>query len=432
VLAAVELCIGEPRRFRRLYDCLLRAYLGADRQARWFANAAAAQGNERLRAFLAARLDDVRKSEPAPEWVQTLVSYREILSLDPGGRFAKGLLAGNPAELEEVSRSLHLTGEAWLATEVVRSAKEVAVSKEDAAFRAHIPTLRKVAAEPRFASLRDDVYATLVNRYTAIPGRPIHTDLRDALVAAWRNPWLERNDSAWGGVSPAARKMVAGWLTLHVISQFFEVLSDDPGQDRSRFAFWSQYHERMDAVYIALGSSAYHSSRPDVAKLKRELEGRLLRLQSPNPSLNAFIMFIGSQVVVEFSQYGNSAFRYRRADAPIDGTTDQIPIGQLRRAPLGIRMIHSAARGLTWQQRFAQELGLGSNVLSQHSDATQTASPSFTQIDAFVWEHRLRLENLWPKGGNIWICASNEDPEITRRLKAWGFAYKQGKGWWRA
>lgn len=280
VLVAVERYVGEPRRFRRLYDRLLRAYLGADRQAKWFTNAAAAQGNERLRAFLAARLDDVRKSEPAPEWVRTLAVYPEVLSKDPGRRFADGLLAGNPAELEEVSRSLHLTGEAWLAAEVVRSAKDVAVSTEDATFRARIPTLLKVASEPRFASLRDDVYAALVNRYAAIPGRPIHTELRDALVAAWRNPWLALNDSAWGRVSPEARKMVAGWLKQEVIRQFFEVLSDDSGQDRSRFAFWSQYHERMDDVYIALGSNAYDSKRPDLVKLKKDLEGRLLRLNA--------------------------------------------------------------------------------------------------------------------------------------------------------
>jgi hypothetical protein len=457
VLVAVERYVRERRRFRRLYDCLLRAYLGADRQAKWFASPAAAQGNERLRAFLAASLDDVRKSEPVPEWVQTLASHPEVLSSDPGRRFADGLLAGNPTEFADLSRSLHLTGEAWLATEVVRSAKDVAVSKEHTAFGAHIPALLKVAAEPRFASLRDDVYATVVDRYAAIPGRPIHTHLRDALVAAWRNPWLPLNDSAWGRVSSDARAMVAGWLKQHVIRQFFELLADDWRQDRSRFEFWSQYHEQMTDVYIALGNDAYYSREPELVKLRKDLDGRLLRLNASPDTINAFVMFIDDHVVVEFSQKGNAAYRYDRRSSPVDGAQHVFTVSQLKRADIGNQMRHIGARGLTWQQRFALALGLDAVTRSARvsnqatapsrawqqqsplqpriSEATratsQPAAPSIDDVSRLAFRHRLRWDNHRARGGNVWVYTSDEDPEISRQLKAWGFAYKPGKGWWR-
>jgi hypothetical protein len=35
---------------------------------------------------------------------------------------------------------------------------------------------------------------------------------------------------------------------VDIIRQFFDVLSDDRGQDRGRFEFWSRYYEQMDEV----------------------------------------------------------------------------------------------------------------------------------------------------------------------------------------
>ncbi|HEX5959519.1 MAG TPA: EH signature domain-containing protein, partial [Hyphomicrobiaceae bacterium] len=341
------------------------------------------------------------------------------------------------------------------------------VSKEHTAFGAHIPALLKVAAEPRFASLRDDVYATVVDRYAAIPGRPIHTHLRDALVAAWRNPWLPLNDSAWGRVSSDARAMVAGWLKQHVIRQFFELLADDWRQDRSRFEFWSQYHERMHDVYIVLGSAAYYSNRPDLVKLRKVLDGRLLKLNASPDTINAFIMFIGKDVIVEFSQTANAAYRYDRHNAPVGRAERVFTVPQLKRKDIGTRMLHKGAHGLTWQQRFRRELGLGSDASPSPSHRSQygapadhvaaprqtwqhraqsarpssspatspmpkTASPSLGDVAEFARKRSLKWENLRPRGGNVWVYAGGDDLAISRQLKAWGFAYKQGKGWWRA
>jgi hypothetical protein len=341
------------------------------------------------------------------------------------------------------------------------------VGKDHQSFISHIPALLAIAREQRFEALRDEIYARLVTRYADIPSHPVHADLRDALVAAWKNPWLARNASAWSrhDVTAEARRMVAGWLKLDLIHQFFDVLSDDRGQDRSRFEFWSRYYEQMDDVYIALGTSAFYSGSPDLVKLRRDLDGRLLKLNSTGADTNAFIMFMGNVVVVEFSQKGNAAYRYRRSDAPISDATRTIGISQLKCSPPGIRMLHMR----DWQRQFSRELGHSADVrrgtahpllpaatqrpaghraqtwlqqaTAHHANSAPIASarptnngapPSPADVAAFAQRHSLNWANQRPKGGNLWVLAEQADSEITRQLKVWGFAYRPGRGWWRA
>ncbi len=472
LLGAAERQGQEPRRFRRLFDALRHAYLGVDRgdrDAHWFNREDAGQGNERLRQFLEGRFARVLQPEPAPEWVHTLASYPEILSSDPGRRFASDLLAGSWWGFDAACRGLGITGASWLAAETVRSAIEAAVEQEDhRTFVSHIPALLGVASEQRFASLRDEIFVALVTRYASVPGRPVHAPLRDTLVSAWKNPWLKQNDSHWGRVQEDVRKMVAGWLKLDVIRQFFEVLSDDRGQDRSRFEFWSQYHEQMDDVYIALGSSAYYSSSPDLVRLRQALEGRLLKLKHHLPDINAFIMFMGNDVVVEFSQRSNAAYCYELRHAPVGPYDRVVTIPQLKRRDTGDRMIHGRAGGLAWQEHFARDLKLDSkvqppvhhrapprfemrNVATQNSarqaghlrnlaphGSRQTApnnqrAPSQTQdIHAFLRKHNLNWRDNRPKGGNLTIFTGMDHSDIVRQLTHWGFAYSQkGRFWWR-
>jgi hypothetical protein len=468
LLGAVDRHAGEPRWFRRLFDILRKTYLNANREADWFTRTDVGRGNERLRQFLERNFARVVKIEPVLDWVRTLSEYPEILSTEPGRRFARDLLAGDWQGLETTCRGLGITGGSWLVREAVRSAKDVAVGTADhEAFKLHISALLGLASEQRFAPLRDEIYAALVTRYADIPARPVHPELRDALIAAWKNPWLVRNDSAWGLVSPEARKMVAGWLKLDLLRQFFDVLSEDRGQDRSRFEFWSRHHEQMDDVYIALGPNAYYSQRPDLVRLRHALDGRLLQLKSPGADTHAFIMFMGDDVVVEFSQNGNAAYRYRRTCAPVHDALRTATIRLLKNQDRGTRMLHKGAHGLTWQQRFAQALGFDQDwrPATTHRLSTGTArlgpvdrlawreqpsvhnpgrgsgrptSPTDAdvhtlpgEVAAFARRHNLRLEDHRHDGGYLWVHGGDARPEISRQMKAWGFAYRPGRGWWR-
>jgi hypothetical protein len=47
-----------------------------------------------------------------------------------------------------------------------------------------------------------------------------------------------------------------------------------------------------------------------------------------------------------------------------------------------------------------------------------------TRVGGFIEDNRA-------KGGALWICATDHNPDASRVLRSWGFAYKLGKGWWK-
>ena len=77
--------------------------------------------------------------------------------------------------------------------------------------------------DKRFATLRDEILAGLIERYHRCKAADVHKELRDFAVAAWKNPWLPLNEMAWGLVSPAARQMISNWLKDHFIYEFFNL-----------------------------------------------------------------------------------------------------------------------------------------------------------------------------------------------------------------
>ena len=409
----------EPRPFRRLYDGLLRAYLNIDRQADWFRSASATNGNEAIRAFLAGTFHIAEPVEPMPDWVMAVRSYPELLSPRPGDRFAGAWLAGETAEFKDVTQRLGLTGASWLASETILAALNLAVAVPDRLFVNHISALLSAAGEQRFQSLRDEIYAGLLSRYSSMASPAIHAELRDALVGAWKNPWLARNGSAWGRVPEKARQMVAGWLKLELIHQFFEVLSDKAWQDTGRFEFWRTYHNRMDQVNFGLSRSAFRSNDPDFRKFKSDADGLIFELANGTSKNHAFIMCMSETVVVEFSEKGNAARQYRRDQLPFDLSQGVINIGDLRQEQ-GHRMLHASAKGQTWQERFAQAL-----------EPAAAREPTIFDISMFARRSKIEFADLRPQGGNIWLYTSDANAEIVSQLTAWSFQYRPSRGWWR-
>jgi hypothetical protein len=451
LLRHVESYRHDPRRFRRLYDGLLRAYLSVDRQRPWFAAATVREGNEALRAFLASNFAVIRDIEPTPDWVLALTTYPEVISTDPGRRFADDWLTGGGKEFRNASERLALTGDSWLANQILESALTSACALDDEAFMTYIPTFLAAGAEPRFRSLRDDVYAALLTRYAAARSPRVHPTLRDALVHTWKNPWLARNDSAWARVSDRARRMVAGWLKLDLIHQFFDVLSDRAWQDTGRFQFWRAYHEQMDEVYFALSRAAFRSSDPDLKRFIAAADGLIFELTQGTSQNHAFIMCMKDVAVVEFSEKGNAAYLYARDALNLEPNRPSISIHELKKRPPGRRMIHGFAEGLTWQERFARDLGSGrirSSAVSLATSMPARAAPwpastatrgpakpsrsSFQDIVAFTQGLGIAIEDHRSKGGSLWLRVDDSDPEISSKIVALGFRYRPGRGWWRA
>lgn len=456
LLGSVAGYAHDARRFRRLYHGLLQSYLTTDRDAGWFDTKAARIGNEQLRQFLHGCFDNIRHLEPPLPWTQALAEHFDILSETPTERFVRLWHTGNQAAFRDAIERLEIAGSSWLVAATLNDVVAAAAKQDDAAFVAQIPEFLDVVRKPRFQSIRDDILVALITRYSRSAKRIVHPALRDALIDAWKNPWLERNQSAWGRVPDAARKMVSGWLKRDLIHQFFEVLSEDAGQDHRRFEFWIDYHEEMDDVYFALGPRSFHSSHPDLIKLRRKLDGRLVELIGSLPNGNAFVMCLGNTVAVEFSTTGNAAFLYSREQLNIKPTCEPVLLSDLKLTDAE-RLIHRDTGSGKWEKAFAARLRStakhrrsGNTPARQGASSTQsskaatgsgwrppTARPERTRpvsaqtINQYASERGIKVDDKRSIGGSLWLRIDNADPDISKTLTAWGFKYATRKGWWR-
>lgn len=414
---------NDQRRYRLLYAGLLNAYLLLDRAASWFLEPEAQTGNGALRAFLEHARLQFPSNGLRPDWVDALAFYPEVLSENPGPRFAHSLLTGHTTELEDACKRLGIQGTSWLSADVFRSAISEASSKSDGAFAAHLPALLTALDDDKFRALRDEALAQLLMRYSSMSSPIPHPMLRDSVIAAWKAPWLERNAAAWGRVTSTARQMVASWLKLEAIHQFFEVLSEDGRQDKSRFEFWRGYHDHMHDVYFALGREAYRSESADMTKLKKDVEGRLFELTGPDPKTNAFIMRIGDVVFVEFSNKGNAAYRYWTSDIQFQFDQKAVAVPYLKRQPPGVKLSHHAG----WQSLFAQHLpGSGTAPIV----GALVAKSTLDQLKWFARAQQISIEDNTANGGNLWLLTDDTHRAIAHKLAGLGGTYKRGRGWW--
>src|SRR6516165_4982183 len=194
---------------------------------------------------------------------------------------------------------------------------DAATRKDDATFQQYLPGLLDLLAKHPLAI--NAGVAKLLTRYRTCRTVTIHPGLRDFTVAQWGNPWLSLNRAKWSLVGDDARAMVADWLKLVLIQQFFSLLAADGTNDTRRLKFWERYHDSIDDMYFALGDTARWHRGADFQDIRKKMAGRLLNLHSAGPpNNNAFIMCIGNFVVVEFGITGNACYIFRR---------DQLPLG---------------------------------------------------------------------------------------------------------
>jgi len=430
----------EPRAFAKLYGRLLRAYFGhADTSKRGDAD------REPLREFLAARADIARDLPFRPSWAQAIAEHPGLLDKHPGRQFADEMLADKRTSINQVSEQLGLTGEAWLSGAVLREATAVAVGADDEGFKTHLPAILRTINDKRFATLRDEILAGLIERYNRCEAADVHKELRDFAVAAWKNPWLPLNEMAWGRVSAAARQMIRNWLKDHFIYEFFNRVAEDGHGDRNRFEFWRSYLLHIKDMYFLLGRSTLASSDRNIQTLIQKLEGRQRQLTGPDASNNAFIMLIGDAAIVEFSQQNNATYVYRTDNfpVPLDGQ-GSVNIRDLRSWVCVEWLIHRPS----WQELFEQRLralfniapdggghGRAALALAFTSSPTPPAGRKKAGFDVIELRNLMEQENLkWDdqraRGGNLWVRSDDVPPRVRMRLVEWGFELKQGKGWW--
>lgn len=457
VLDGVDTWQKRPAAFRRCYQGLARSYFTYDPVSK-DAPASAKTNWRTLRAYLGDRQKFIEDSRLNPAWVDTALKNRQLFSDRPCDGYVDALLRGDSTVVDQLCEHMGINKASWFLRELVLAQVRRATKLEDTSFQELLPRLLSVLAANEV--LRDRGMILLLDRYAEIAGTPLNQLLREQAVNWWGNPWLPSNETRWGGVTDAARSMVADWLKLEFIETFFTKLAEDGLGDPRRMNFWKQYVKAIDHIEFALGTAARSATSPDLALLRKKMAGLICTLDAPGTN-NAFIMRMGSLVAVEFSGLGNAFYGYdAHKSVPFD---TKAPLRLAVGTPNSLKHKGASILRLShqdgihnwdkWEDMFAatlrQEFGIEPSAKAPvPRRSAQAVSPGMTSLSSasvqysraalsrFAREHRLTIDDKSAVGGNLWVLAEhhaqvNSASLVTETLLAWGFKRRAGKGWWK-
>jgi EH_Signature domain len=486
VLEGVDQWLGEPRKFRRCYQGLLRSYFACDTEPT-DTPPATRKNWERLRHYLDQRAPAIVDPHVNPDWVTTLVASRHLYSDLPGEPYAAAMLRGDSSGLDTLCECLGIGPGSWFLRRLLQAQIAKATRLGDAAFRKALPALLETLAGHRV--LRDRGLELLLERSATIAGLPPHDALRDAALRWWGLPWVPGNQLRWRGVGEAARGMAADWIKAALIDTYFAQCSDDGPGDRRRAEFWKRYVKSMRTVRYVLAPQALRSATYEAAGAHSgwgrfdAIDGLAAELSDAPHAASALVMSMGGALIVEFAAAGDALWAYDlRAALPFDLHT---ALRSAEGAPNSLRSSRAVMRvehrdGVDgwrrWEQRceaaLIQQFDLrpggapaqGRSEFVDLSDSTSSAAPapafdaaagrqrprdcvgedvhwqtaeagvvpySRTDLQVLARVHALTLDDQSLHGGKLWVRVDAGDVRIERILARWGFQHAPGTGWWR-
>jgi hypothetical protein len=385
-----------------------------------------------------------------PEWAEMIEDHADLLTEDPVSRYARKLLEGDPEEVNQIKSKLEIQDGSWLMHRLILAQIAAATRESDVSFGSRTNALLRLLE--KHPLLENAGLALILDRYAAIRLREPNTVLRDRAVSSWGNPTFRRHSPQWSRVSESAKEMIAKWAKLDIIKEFFEILSEDRLTDQRRLKFWQRYHEQIDGMYFALGSTALNAQDADAKRVRTKMGEHLLVLKrGGSPSNNAFIMLMGEIVVVEFGLKGNACFFYKKEGLPFSLRYEVSGDGEGLRSPNHLeRLIHKDSSFQTWEDKFeaalqardirtrarasprSQAPRVAAPDLQETSDAGSSNNFSRRALEAFVREHQLVVADNTDRGGNVWVISPAQSGPIANVLRSWGFSYSDKRqSWWR-
>lgn len=457
----------EPRKFRKCYQGLLNSYLNfpADDSS----TDVEKRNWEHLRSYLRKQLRLILTVEPIASWIHVLEAHENLLKPDPCKRYAEGLREGKWDELEELAQGLAISSASWVWKEAVLAhVQAVADIRADIAFRQELD-LALHALEGKRVPLGDELRktgtASLLRRYARCSDHPQHEALLDQALHCFGKPWLNR--TAWDAYvgDEDALRLIDGWTKTGLIQDFFQLLADDGVADLSRMRFWPQFVPVISDIWFAMGSYAHDSRDPKYVKLRQRIgRERILKFAGSSYTNNAFIMRMGPFYLIEFGQKGRAAYlvhadRWKEPLTP--HATVQLSVPRFVSMG-GEQMRHSP---LPWEKTFCNVIcprigwwpgspppkptvrrteSLASrpteskknNPSTQRSEASGAAhdteeDPVFAALMSRLAGFGMKIEDLRPRGGGLWVRADAKDLTLNRLLLGQGFTYSGGNGWWK-
>jgi hypothetical protein len=158
-------------------------------------------------------------------------------------------------------------------------------------------------------------------------------------------------------------------------------------------------------------------------------------------------MRIGNALAVEFGQNNNACFLFAWEQLPkavaskLASGADHLEV-DIENLRGGIKLVHrdSPRAEESWEVKFDQTIVpiFGYSPFQRPLPRPRAASPPavpasfrWTDVERLAQKYNLRTEDRRPRGGAYWVLAGNEDENLTRELRGWGFRYRTEKGWWR-
>jgi len=347
--------------WRLTWHGLLYSYFNFDPSTNL--DGAATFGWERLRAFLEKTwplINQAAKAELVPDWVQVLRHEADILSNKAADKYARAYLQGDTTTVDQVAADLGIPPSSWFWHALVLGAVKHATSEPDIEFRRLIPRLLElIKTKPGF---RDEAIECILVRYHKCRGASQDDRLRDFVSdrSVWKNPKLKAAGyaTAWNRVPEAVWQMVLAWVNERNLKDFFDILAARNQADEGRLAFWSQYLKQISWTRLVFGTDtmALQRRNQEIRDLIAREEGSYARLDGKS-EVDAFMMQIGSYLIIEFSKKPNACYAYKVDELPFepyakhyDGGSSDLAFGY--RGERAARIVHTPG----WQRRASQEL----------------------------------------------------------------------------
>lgn len=415
LLDYVEHYQRRQRPFRKLYRALLASYFSYE------ADASGGRGNrENLRRFLARHLQVFVLNAYTPGWLSLLTRYPALLDEHPGLSLLGAVMQGDWSVFNEIREQLELDAGSWLVRQMVMAPLDAVQHMEDASFKEQLNALLLLLNDyPLYAGAG---LTLLLDRYVLCAERPVCATLRDFAYAQWGNPWLPAQQ--WR-CSEAAREMLARWLKRQLLSEFFGLLSNDDTANPRRLNFWALYSADLNGMYFALGRDAYAAGNMALFKFRSHAKGLIAKFPEEKHDVHTCIMQFAHHHVVEFNRENNVAYFYdtRQGVPSFYFGKGWVEIGAIRAQDIaeGVEVArtskpirHQDSKELTWEGKFARELGVTENALA-----------------AFCDRYQCVFENL--RNGNQWLRPAHPEHygmEVWSVLLGWGFGWMQKEAAW--
>lgn len=408
------------RSFRKCYRGLLNAYFSYDSEA------PSVRGNGKsnwalVRDFLQKHQPSLTVSGHIPEWIHALNRHHNLLSGDPCAPYRD---TSEYIERFEAARvEMNIGADSWLVRTFVQTHIQHILHLDDAPFQDKVDeALILLDQYPLYVA---QTLGKLIDRYNLCASRPPSETLRHFAVSQWGIPWIPQNAVSWQCSAPALN-MIAGWCKRHLVHEFFHLFAPTGADNSRRAAFWNLYSEDLQGMYFALGSDAFDIQNRDFLQFREDAKGLVVKLNDSKHNLHAVILQFATHHVVEFSQQMNVAYFYdaRQGTPQFYLSKGWVDVGALSvgkalkdnaKSPPAKPMLHSDDKLITWEGRFAQELG-GSEMARQHFCEHHAAQYSISK-------------------GSTWLSPNNGErypPEVASVLLGWGFTWSpDARGYFR-